>query len=46
MVGSVVLGGGEAAFAADVPQTFTLVGERRFARSQSVLLQNACGLSR
>lgn len=42
MFGNVVIGGGETAFTAPVPQALTLVAERRFARSQNVLLQYAC----
>jgi dihydrofolate reductase len=42
MVSNVVIGGGESAFTAAVPQALTLVAERRFAGSQNVLLQYAC----
>jgi dihydrofolate reductase len=43
MIGNVVLGAGEAAFAQALPQTLGLVAERRFAGSQNVLLQYVCG---
>lgn len=42
MIGNVVVGCGEPAFLAAVPQALTLVAERRFAGSQNVLLQYTC----
>lgn len=43
MVGPVIVGaGGEAAFTDAVPQTLSLLAERRFPGSQNVLLQYAC----
>jgi dihydrofolate reductase len=42
MIGNVVVAGGEAAFTEAVPHTLTLVGERRFAGSQNIVLQYAC----
>jgi dihydrofolate reductase len=42
MMGNVVVAGGEAAFTEAVPHPLTLLGERRFAGSQNILLQYAC----
>ncbi|MFL6696367.1 MAG: dihydrofolate reductase family protein [Vitreoscilla sp.] len=43
MVGNVLVGSGEPAFTSQAPQPLTLIAERRFAGSQNVLLQYACG---